>query len=188
MNEEENIEIIPELPDYLKNNEIEDNTIVEVNIQPVSIPDATPVPIVNKFNITENTTSLAMVRKSDNLVETFIRLDIEPGWEPPDGYIIVPDDQLPEEWEKYKQKPSVPSTVTATQIRLWLVTHNINLQQIDNIINNIPDPILKATVSVQWEYAPYVERNHPMIETLGAFLGLSKEDIDNAFIEASQIG
>ena len=33
--------------------------------------------------------------------------------------------------------------------------------------------------------APYVERSHPLIETIGGFLNLTSEQIDNAFVEAS---
>lgn len=78
----------------------------------------------------------------------------------------------------------VPSSVSARQIRLWLINHQISLQSIDQAINNIEDPILREVTKVEWEFAPYVERNHPMVETLGVVLGLSNEQIDAAFVEA----
>lgn len=80
---------------------------------------------------------------------------------------------------------TIPSTVSARQIRLWLISHNISLSNIDTVINNIQDQQLKEKTLVEWEFAPYVERNHPMINTLGSSLGLSSEQIDQAFVEAS---
>lgn len=79
----------------------------------------------------------------------------------------------------------IPETITATQIRLWLINNDILLANIETAINNIEDPKTKEITLVQWEYAPYVERSHPLIETIGEFLGLTSEQIDNAFVEAS---
>lgn len=46
----------------------------------------------------QNATSYAYIN-SDGKVETFIRLDLPEGWVPPEGYSIIPDDELPEDWE-----------------------------------------------------------------------------------------
>ena len=80
---------------------------------------------------------------------------------------------------------SVPVSITAWQIRRWLVTHGISMSQIDSAIEGISDPIQRELVRVDWEYAPYVERSHPMLVPLGQILGLSESDINTAFIEAS---
>jgi hypothetical protein len=85
------------------------------------------------------------------------------------------------------EKNPPPSTITATQIRLWLVENGISLATIEAAINDIEDPLLKEKTLVQWEYAPYVERNHPFIETIGSVLGMTAEQIDDAFLEASLI-
>lgn len=88
----------------------------------------------------------------------------------------------------WSAKPTIiPSTISARQVRLWLIDNNIDLNNVVNIINTIEDPILKQKTLVEWEYAPYIERNHPLIETLGASLGLTKEQIDQGFIVASQL-
>jgi hypothetical protein len=42
-------------------------------------------------------------------------------------------------------------------------------------------------VRVEWEYAPYVERSHSMLIPLAAALGLTEEQVDQAFIEAAGI-
>lgn len=85
--------------------------------------------------------------------------------------------------------PVIPGQrVSATQIRLWLIQNNITLQNVYDAINTIPDPITRESVLAQWEYAPYIEKNHPMIEPLASALGLSSYDIERAFNEASLLG
>lgn len=83
--------------------------------------------------------------------------------------------------------PPVPNTITARQIRLWLIQHNFQLSQIESAINNIEDPITRETVRIEWEYAPYVERSHAWLVPLAQSLGLNEEQIDQAFREASLI-
>jgi hypothetical protein len=80
-----------------------------------------------------------------------------------------------------------PESVTATQIRLWLIQNNISLAQINAVIENIEDSLLRDKTAIQWEYAPYIERNHPLVESIGSILGLNSAQIDSAFIEASKL-
>lgn len=81
----------------------------------------------------------------------------------------------------------VPQTVSARQVRIWLIQHGISLALVDSAIENIQDPILKEITKVEWEYAPYIERNHPMLVPLAQFLGLTQDQLDTAFIEAQNI-
>jgi hypothetical protein len=83
--------------------------------------------------------------------------------------------------------PVVPESVSARQIRLWLVRHGISLSQVDSAIDNIPDQLQRDSVRVEWDYAPYVERNHPMLIPLASALELTEQQVDQAFIEASSI-
>lgn len=87
--------------------------------------------------------------------------------------------------------PDVPSIsilpndkISARQIRLWLLNRGVNLQSVYDAINSIEDPVLRDSVSVEWEYAPYIERNHPMLVPLAEKLGFSESDIDTCFVEA----
>jgi len=82
-------------------------------------------------------------------------------------------------------EPTVPENVSARQIRLWLIDNNISLTSVENAINGIVDEKLREKTLVEWEYAPYIERNHPLIEALANSLGLTTEQIDQGFIEAS---
>ena len=83
--------------------------------------------------------------------------------------------------------PPPPATVSARQIRLWLIQHGVSLSQVDAAIASIPDQLQRDSVQVEWEYAPYVERTHPMLIPLAAALGLTESQVDQAFIEAAVI-
>ena len=131
--------------------------------------------------------SYAIVRDSDGLVETFVRLDVPSGWVPQDGFTAVPDDELPEGWQMIPSTVPVPASVTARQIRLWLITHGVSLASVDAAISGIADQMQRDLVRAEWEYAPYVERTHPMLGVLGQALGLDESGIDSAFREASLI-
>jgi len=82
--------------------------------------------------------------------------------------------------------PTVPPAITAWQIRRWLITHGITLASVDAAIASIPDESQRMAAQVDWEWAPYVERSHPMLPGLAAALGI--EDVDKAFIEAERLG
>jgi hypothetical protein len=83
--------------------------------------------------------------------------------------------------------PAIPESVSARQVRLWLINNGINLNQVAAAIETIEDPLLKETTKIEWEYAPYINRNHVLINTLGQSLNLSPEQIDQAFIDAYQL-
>lgn len=89
------------------------------------------------------------------------------------------------QWVEY-QTP-IPDNVSARQVRIWLIQHGISLSLVDSAIETIQDPVLKEITKVEWEYAPYIERNHPMLAPLSQALGLTQEQLDQAFIEAQNI-
>ena len=82
---------------------------------------------------------------------------------------------------------SVPTTVSARQIRLWLLRQGISLAAVDAAIDAIPDQLQRDSVRVEWDYAPHVDRSHPMLIPLAAALGLTEAQVDQAFIEAAAI-
>ena len=79
------------------------------------------------------------------------------------------------------------SSVSARQIRLWLVSHGIGLAAVESAIDALPDAVQREAVRVEWEYAPYVERNHSMLVPLAESLGLSEGQVDMAFVEAARL-
>ena len=90
-------------------------------------------------------------------------------------------------WNRIPIVRPVPQSITATQIRLWLIKNNISMDMVYAAIEAIPDPKTKAEVSVLWEYAPYIERSNPFVAMLGQTFGLNNEAIDQAFREAKVI-
>ena len=83
--------------------------------------------------------------------------------------------------------PGAPPSVTATQIRVWLVRHGVSSEAIDSIIEAIPDDATRNEARVRWEYSPYIERNHPLVGFVGNALGLDSAAMDAAFIDASNL-
>lgn len=90
-------------------------------------------------------------------------------------------------WDRKPIVKPVPQSVTATQIRLWLIKNGISMNTIYGAIEAIPDPKIKEEVSVLWEYAPYIERNNPFVAMMGQTLGLDDVALDQAFREAKLI-
>lgn len=83
--------------------------------------------------------------------------------------------------------PVVPDTISARQIRLWLLQNGVSLQMVADAIATIEDSVLRDSVAIEWEYAPYIERDHPMLVPLAQALGLTESDIDRGFVEAINI-
>jgi hypothetical protein len=82
---------------------------------------------------------------------------------------------------------AVPASVSARQIRLWLVTHGITLAAVEAAIDAIPDATQRETVRIEWEYAPYILRSHPMLIPLAAAFSLTSAQVDAAFTEAATL-
>lgn len=67
------------------------------------------------------------------------------------------------------------TAVTMRQARLALSRQGL-LAQVQTGINS-----LSEESQIEWEYAGSVERSSPLVQSLGAALGLSDEDLDNLF-------
>jgi hypothetical protein len=73
------------------------------------------------------------------------------------------------------------------QVRLALLGAGVTSDQVDAVISAIPDAIERETARTYWEYAEQVHRDHPLIGSLGAALGLSGDEIDALWAQAAQI-
>ena len=80
--------------------------------------------------------------------------------------------------------PSTPDSVTAAQIRKWLVRHGITLAQVDAAIAALPDSVREET-QIEWEYEPVIHRSSSMLAQMAAGFGMDAAAIDAAFLEAS---
>jgi hypothetical protein len=84
-------------------------------------------------------------------------------------------------------EPTPPTQVTPAQIRLWLQSQGITLDFVEQFINSIPDVAARAEAKIRWEYGLVVLRTDPMISQFATVLGMTTEQIDSAFLEASLI-
>lgn len=84
-------------------------------------------------------------------------------------------------WQIVPASPEVPASVSMRQARL--VLHSAGL------LDDVEQAIAAAgkATQIEWEYAKEVQRNSPLIASLGAALGLSAEEIDFLFIEAEKL-
>lgn len=83
--------------------------------------------------------------------------------------------------------PPKPVSVTPAQIRLWLISNGISLDTVAQMIAAIPHEATREAASVRWEYGLVVLRDDPLVQQMGAALGFTTEQMDAAFLHASQI-
>ena len=80
--------------------------------------------------------------------------------------------------------PTIPDSLTAVQIRLWLVAHGISLEQVDAAIAALPDETREAT-RIEWEYSATIQRASSTLVAMAAAFGMDGNAIDAAFVEAA---
>jgi hypothetical protein len=83
--------------------------------------------------------------------------------------------------------PPKPESVTPAQIRIWLLSNGIALETVAGMIAAIPDETIRKIAQVRWEYGLVVLRDDPLVQQMGAALGFTTEQMDAAFLAASQI-
>jgi len=114
--------------------------------------------------------------------------------------MTVPDDmanrhrQMLVEWEAegntiapYEPPPEPLRPLTARQLRLGLVTKGISLSSVEAAIDAIDDQTDREVARIEWEYATTFERSHPLVNQIGAALGLTPEQIDAMWTEAAAL-
>ena len=69
----------------------------------------------------------------------------------------------------------IPDAVSMRQARLALSRQGL-LGQVQAGIDALPEES-----QIEWEYAGFVERNSPLVQSLGAALGLTDEQLDDLF-------
>lgn len=77
--------------------------------------------------------------------------------------------------------PKPPTICTPRQFRLALIEFGLSLDQIQSMLESIPDNLERAKALVEWEYSIEIKREHPLINTFASQLGLTETDLDNIF-------
>lgn len=86
-----------------------------------------------------------------------------------------------------ENEPVLPKLrISATQIRLWLISQGLTLLDIDNYISSIEDTLLREQTRTVWEYETSFDTNNSIIQNLLVGLGISL-DIDYIFNEAIKL-
>lgn len=89
-------------------------------------------------------------------------------------------------FEKYIPPVIIPQEVTRRQARQALYLSGI-LGNVQAAIDAIPDVTQRNMVQIEWDDSLAFERTRPTLVALATALGLSSEDLDNLFIQASKL-
>jgi hypothetical protein len=126
--------------------------------------------------------AIAIVRKSDGRVQTFVREDAPDGWTPPEGFEAIPESELPDGWQMVEPEPTTEvESITPRQAKLALYGAGL--------LDTVEAMIAEADRVVQIHYheATAWYRNDPVLAGLAAALGLSSEQLDDLFLQASKL-
>lgn len=79
------------------------------------------------------------------------------------------------------------AALTARQLRLGLVVNGFSLAQIDAAIDALPDGAEKEKAKIEWQYAGEFKRDHPLLMTIAAQLGISPEQFETMWVAAQKL-
>ena len=84
--------------------------------------------------------------------------------------------------------PPVPEYVTRWQMRSWLWrVKGIPPATVSAMLEQIQDVGARTQAMIDWGDAPIVRRDHPMIASLGAALGMNAAAVDQGFRDAAAL-
>jgi hypothetical protein len=82
----------------------------------------------------------------------------------------------------YTNKPPLPTpTLSPRQIRFGLLSIGITEAQVDAALAGNPAGM------IEWKYASYFKRDHALVAALAAGFGLSSEQVDSLWQQASEL-
>lgn len=74
--------------------------------------------------------------------------------------------------------------ITKRQLRLTLIRNGVSLNQVQNSIDLIPDPLQRQEAHIEWDDASSFSRMHPTLLLIASALGLSEGQVDIMWAEA----
>lgn len=77
-------------------------------------------------------------------------------------------------------------TVTPRQFRLAMLRAGIPLSFVETALQNLSEP-LRSEALISWEYATEFRRDNPLFALAGQLLGMTDEQVDTLFHEASKL-
>lgn len=103
-----------------------------------------------------------------SLIDVTDRPEIGPGWRCINEVFIKPPEPTP---------PIIFQEITPRQVRLGLLSIGVSLASIDAAIDALDEP-QRSVAQIDWKYAIAFKRDNPLVETIGAMLGKTPEEID----------
>jgi len=88
--------------------------------------------------------------------------------------------------ETQYNRRNLPKVVSQRQLRTQLRLNGFDLNDVQTVIDSLPEPN-KTIAQVAWDYAITFELESPLLRNLAYALGMTDEDVDNIFINASQL-
>lgn len=80
----------------------------------------------------------------------------------------------------------VPPPVTRRQLKRWLHSRGL-LEAVPQLIANIVDIDARSLAQIDWEDASTFDADNPLVLSFAAALGMSRQQLHAAWIEAAQI-
>lgn len=99
------------------------------------------------------------------------------------GYTV--NDLTQEEIEA--REDSLNSSCTPKQFRLALLEFGIDPDSITSMIQAISDPNERKAAIITWEYAVFIEKDHPLIKQFASILGVDRVGINQIFARAQEL-
>lgn len=86
----------------------------------------------------------------------------------------------------YQVVVNAPSPVTRRQLKRWLLSHGL-LEQVPGLIAGIADENARAEAQIDWEDASVFEVTNPLVVSFAGALGMTSEELYDAWREAALI-
>ena len=81
----------------------------------------------------------------------------------------------------------VPEKISRAQALLQLLEDGITASAVQSAIDAIPDELTKAKANIYWNESNEFYRNHPLIGQIGLAIGLTDEELDEMFLNATKL-
>lgn len=89
-------------------------------------------------------------------------------------------------WLAEQTAADVPPPVTRRQLKRWLHAQGL-LSAVPQLIAGIADSDARALAQIDWDDAATFDADNPLVLTFAAALGMTRQQLHAAWIEAAQI-
>ena len=114
--------------------------------------------------------NVPVIREMFPDAEAFEAVGVGIGWAQQDNAWVAPAPPVP-------PAPTFP-TLTRKQLRNGLLSIGVTSAEVEAQIAAIPDPLEREAAMIDWQDTQSYQRDYPMINQIGAALGLPEEQID----------